>query len=645
MPEPGGVMVGGRPRWPALVVLAALALVGVGALGFLLARAGPEPVAGGTPTPTPLPRGASPEDVAAGFLAAWEAEDWEGVQALVADQALDVAGEHERAHRTLGVETTRITAGEPVADGARLDVPYEVVWDLGDLGAVDFATELTLVETADGWRVRWWYPVLHPQLTPNRRLERVRAWPDRAPILDASGEPIVEHVGLVIVGVQPGRMSDGPEPILEALAAHTDADVDGARATLERDDLDPGGFYALATLEADAFAEVRDDLVPVPGIVTRRSRGRVPGEVGALTPLVGRLGEITGELLDELGAPYRAGDTVGRSGLERAFEQRLAGTPDEEARIVEGSNLVATLAFNDGEVPEAVETTLDPAWQAAASATLDEVDRRAAVVLVDAPTGEVRAAAWTGDLPAALSGRYPPGSTFKIVDAAALLAEGADTETRVDCPPEVRIRGRDFTNAGDYGPGEIDLLEAFTRSCNTAFALQMVDHGADGLAQAAGWFGFGVDYDAGLGVFGGSFPEPRDDAELAAAAIGQARVEASPLHMASVAAAARTGTWHAPHLVRGGDVPARDLPAGVAGSLEVLMRAVVASGTGTGAAVAGDPPVAGKTGSAQFGDGSDTHAWFVGHRGDVAIAVLVEGGGAGGRVAAPLAARALAALD
>jgi cell division protein FtsI/penicillin-binding protein 2 len=359
---------------------------------------------------------------------------------------------------------------------------------------------------------------------------------------------------------------------------------------------------------------------------------------------VGRLGEVTGELLDDLGPPYRVGDTVGRSGLERAFERRLAGTPTQEARIMDGSYLVATLSYREGAEPEPLQTTLDPTVQQAAVAALSGISDPAAVVVVDAPTGEVRAAAWTSDLPIALSGRYPPGSTFKVVDAAALLAGGAEHGSPLDCPGDVRIGGRVFTNAGSYGPGQISLLEAFARSCNTAFAREAVTLGPDKLAEAAGWFGFGLDYDAGLPAFGGSFPSPVDAAELAAAAIGQGRVEASPLHMASVAAAVRSGTWQAPHLIRGATVPSRELPPGVTGPLDVLMREVVATGTGTAAAVGGEPPVTGKTGSAEFGDGSRTHAWFVGYRGDLAFAVFIEGGGGGGSVAGPVAARLLTAL-
>jgi cell division protein FtsI/penicillin-binding protein 2 len=124
-------------------------------------------------------------------------------------------------------------------------------------------------------------------------------------------------------------------------------------------------------------------------------------------------------------------------------------------------------------------------------------------------------------------------------------------------------------------------------------------------------------------------------------------VVVSPLTMASVAATVASGTWHAPRLVVGAandGVAPRPLDPGVAAALQSMMQGVVTSGTAAGAGL--PPGTIGKTGTAEFGGGSPppTHAWFVGARGDVAFAVVVYGGGVGGAVAAPIAARFLAGL-
>jgi cell division protein FtsI/penicillin-binding protein 2 len=316
---------------------------------------------------------------------------------------------------------------------------------------------------------------------------------------------------------------------------------------------------------------------------------------------------------------------------------------------VDDAGLVESLIYVEGRDPQPVQTTVDPAAQQAAHAALEGVPQPAAVVGIDVASGEIRAAAFApaDGLDRALAVAYPPGSTFKIVTAAAALADGLAPEAPVDCPPTVTIGGRTLGNAGGYGPGAITFSEAFARSCNTAFARIAADRDDGELDAMAELFGFNAAYDPGLAAFGGSFPAPADLTERAAAAIGQARVESSTMHMASVAAAVASGTWRAPLLVRTGEpVEQRALPPEILEPLREMMRRVVAEGTGAAAALPGEP-VAGKTGSAEFGTGPGplpTHAWFAGYRGGMAVAVLVEGGGGGGAVAAPIAARFLAAM-
>jgi cell division protein FtsI/penicillin-binding protein 2 len=593
------------------------------------------------PAPTGPPRTRSP----ARSPRPGKAEDWAALQALTADPDLDAAAVHADAHRILRVEGTEVRLGTPLAAGSaeqrRAAVDAEVTWDLGELGTTRHTVTIPLVEQADGWRVRWWYPVVHPDLTPERRFERVRVFRDRAPILGEGDEVLVTTRPEVVVALDPERVGD-PSAATDVLVARAGADRGRVEAVLAE-----GSRAEVVRLTVDDFEPLRDDLAAVAGVTARRVGARVPAVPG-LEALLGSVGEVTAEGLEELGEPYHAGDLVGRSGIERAQERRLAGEPQLEARIVEGSSLITTLAFVDGVAPEPVRVTLSAEVQAAARAALDGQQQAAALVALDTTSGAVRAAASTpdGEFPRALEGRYPPGSTAKIVTAAAALADGATPDDVVDCPPVVRVGGRDLRNAGGDGPGAITLTEAMARSCNTAFASLAESLGSDPLLEAAGWFGFDTDYAVGLPAFGGRFPEPADAAERALAAIGQGRVEASPVHMASVVAAAATGTWYPPHVVAGTDLPApRTVPGEVTEGLRTLLRAVVADGTGGAADLPGEP-VLGKTGSAEFGTGPElaTHAWFVAVRGDLAVAVVVEGGGGGGAVAAPVAARFLEAL-
>jgi cell division protein FtsI/penicillin-binding protein 2 len=370
--------------------------------------------------------------------------------------------------------------------------------------------------------------------------------------------------------------------------------------------------------------------------------------------LLGTTHEITAEELKRMGTPYDVGDTVGAGGVEDTYERQLAGTPSGDVHLVDTKThqTVAALKEFAGTKPRPVTITLDATVQAAADAALATVTQPAALVAVDTQTGEVRAVTSRplNGFNRALTGRYPPGSTFKIVTATAALSTGATPATTITCPAALTLGGRTFHNFEGEATGTIDFRTAFAKSCNNAF-IQLAEHaGTAALENAAKSFGFNAKYSSGLPSFGASYPHPKDVVELAGSSIGQARVEASPLHMASVAAAAATGTWKPPVIVRGvkNTVPAAPIAPAVDGALHDFMSAVVQTGgTGTAAAVPGRQ-VFGKTGTAQFGNDSSTaaptHAWFVGYSGNIAFAVLVEGGGVGGRVAAPLAARFVSAL-
>jgi hypothetical protein len=289
-------------------------------------------------------------------------------------------------------------------------------------------------------------------------------------------------------------------------------------------------------------------------------------------------------------------------------------------------------------------TTISLPVQAAAEKALRGIRARAALVAIDVPTGEVRALANSPveGVPPALT-PYPPGSTFKIVTAAAALADGASTTSRITCPQTIVIGGRTIRNHERAKLGPVSLTTAFAQSCNTAFATLGSRLPAGALERAAGQFGFGVDDLLPIASPGGQIPAPDSTARLVEDSIGQGEVTASPLAMASVAAGVASGTWHQPRVLPCPDCVRHPVPQ--AAQLRTLMRAVVTSGTGTRAAAPGGP-VYGKTGTAEYGSGDPlpTHAWFVGWQRRTAFAVFAEDGASGGSVAAPAAARFLRAL-
>lgn len=602
--------------------------------------------------------------VASTYADAWSEGDWDAMAALVIDPPEGFPDVHARFWNQLDVIGADVEVADVRVDRGRADADLDVTLTLGGVGDWTYPTTITMLRHEDDWRVEWDQPAVHPDLRDNRTFARRVDEHGRAAILAHDGRAITEPGELREVGLHPARIED-PDWVADAFDEHTHLAADDVYEVLDRDDLRDEWFYPLLTLREDE-GSTWELLRPVPGIVSRTAPARLTPSEGFARHVVGVVDEITAELLDELGDPYQRGDQVGRFGLERVFEEQLRGAPgaeillvdttrgdpfDEDGEVIE-TRVIDVVHRFDEQAPEPVRTTLDVEVQTAVEEALEDVDDPAALVVVDVDTGAIRASASRplAEFNRAFAGRYPPGSSFKIVTAATLVEAGLRPDHDVDCPAETTVGGLRIRNADELDLGGTTLEEAFAWSCNTTFATLGADLDGTALEAGASSFGFGVDYRLPLSAFGGSFPEPGDAAERGAAAIGQARVEASPLHLATVAAAIASGTWRAPHLLDGEAADASHaLDADVADTVADLMRRVVVDGTGTAAQIAGGE-VAGKTGSAEFGDRDEegrlpTHAWFVGFHDGLAFAVLVEGGGAGGEVAAPLAARFLAALD
>ena len=366
----------------------------------------------------------------------------------------------------------------------------------------------------------------------------------------------------------------------------------------------------------------------------------------------------------------------GRAGIERVYNEELSGQ----------SGLLGITGYWDRLLGRAhrgadLKLTVDMAVQRAAAEALGQ--RKGAVVALDPQTGAVLAMVsyprydpneideqWeeiTSDPDRPLVNRpnyglYPPGSVFKIIAASAGLQEGVVTpDTEFVDEGTVMAGGYEVHNYGDRVFGEHSFTEAFALSINTTFAKLGVQLGTDTLASYARDFGFGETFPWPLGGAKSVFPDPdeMDKAHLAQVSFGQGEVLATPLEMALTAAAvANEGQIMEPYIVSRvldyrqnvldetkPSVWLRPLTAETAAQMTELMVEAVANGTGTAAAIPG-VEVAGKTGTAEVAN-ANPHAWFAGFAPasdpQVVVAVLVENGGSGGSVAAPIAREVMAA--
>ena len=388
----------------------------------------------------------------------------------------------------------------------------------------------------------------------------------------------------------------------------------------------------------------------------------------------------------------------GADGVERAANDVLAGT-DERFLFSRVRDVLGSGA-SGGQQGGSVVLTLDARAQAAAEQGMR--GRRGAVVALDPSTGAILAMtsspsydpntlsshdreavtqAWdrlNADEEQPLRNRalretYPPGSTFKLVTAAAALSTGRyrpDSELPGPARLPLPLTNISLPNFDEEqctpGSDTTTLENALRRSCNTTFGALGLELGGDALREQAEKFGFGREFSVPMASAVSRFPADPNEPQAAQSAIGQFDVRATPLQIAMVAAGiANGGLVMRPYLVSqvlGPDLSpvdetrpdelARAVSPQVAAQLTQMMTTVVEEGTGSNARIEG-VQVAGKTGTAQQGEDRPPHAWFVSFAPadspEVAVAVLVEDGGgaqeiSGNRLAAPVAKAVMEAV-
>ncbi len=607
-------------------------------------------------------------------VAAWDAGDLAAAPVVLegGGGAGAVAAGYEALTSGMGGARPAVELVDVEREDAAATADLEVTWPLGEGWTT--ATSLPLAVTGDdreasGWTATWSPAVVAPALETGDalRLDRVRG--QRGEVLDRDGQPLVTDQPVVDVQVDPARVDDA-----DALAQRLSAElgVDAASLAERIASAPEGQAVSVITLRQAAWDEVSGAVGSLPGVQTLPGERPLAPTSGFARDLLGVLGDATAELVEDSDGRLAAGDTTGLSGVQRQYDERLAGTAGATVvRVPEGSedDAAGQTLFSAGAVPgQDVQLSLDPQVQVAADAALAQGvgdGGSGALVVVDVATGDLLAvsSAPAGGFDRALQGQYAPGSTFKTVSTQALLAAGVTLDETVACPPTTTLSGRTFRNAEGSALGDVPFAVDFAQSCNTAFASLADRLEAGALPAAALPMGIGVDWEVGVPAFTGQVPEAGGEDLQAAEMIGQGQVLTSPAGMAVATSTIARGSWLAPRVVLDPAPEASAPPPEPVADLGVvrdLMRLVATEGTAS-EALAGVPggPVGAKTGTAEVGEpGADgayaTNAWTValqpgagpsGTDGEgVAVAVVVEGGSAGGAVAAPVVADLLTAL-
>ena len=540
----------------------------------------------------------------------------------------------------------------------RVAADLKVTWQIDPArtwtydSGVELVSDVGPTDESTRWLVDWTPATINGRLTEGDTFQIVRLPAARGEILGPDGTPLVGLRPVVIVGIQPGATVDrtaAAQQVAGLVGVDSAALVDRVLAGSDTD------LISVVTLRKEAFDTVGASLEAIPGVVLQEEKITLAPTRDFARALIGSAGPATPEIAATSEGRVAEGDLTGLSGLQASQDVALAGQAGLSIRVVpqtgSGKEPYALKDFPT-KAGASVTITIDPEIQAAADAVMATAAKPAALVAIRPSTGDVLAVA-NGPAGAdgynrALIGKYPPGSTFKVASTLSLLEGGLTPETVVDCPATIVV-GKEFRNAEGEVLGAVPFSKDFADSCNTAFVGQSRNISAEQLADAAKKLGL-RDLELGIPVFGGSVPLTESETEHAANMIGQGKVESSPFSVALMSASVASGRSVIPRLIIDPKNPApalgAALDANVIADLQGLMRGVVTEGTG--GAMLGVPggEVSGKTGTAEFGTESppQTHAWFTGFQGDIAFAVLVEDGGFGGQVAAPLAADFLTAL-
>ncbi|WP_166974929.1 penicillin-binding transpeptidase domain-containing protein [Brevibacterium atlanticum] len=593
-----------------------------------------------------------------------------------------VQGTFDRVTKSLGkrVDLRSVTVDDVTESDGQTVATLDWTWANLDGEAWRYSSELPLEKHGLFWWADLTEKAIHPKLGKGGSFE-LRANPGRrGKILGADDDVLMEEGKVVDIGVHPNRL----EPdTLSTLVKQLNDGVDSL--DLDADDLDDAVDEAegnqlvpVITLREDDYKHVKDDIHDLPGVLFSDGSQNLTRSRGFAQATLGSTGQASADDIKKSDGKIIAGDIVGRTGLQKTFNDRLAGPGSVEVFAkgdstddTGGKTKLTSLHAFEQKDGDDLETTLDVKTQDAADKAAATAKKPAAVVVIRPSDGHVLAvanrdpkgAAWDR----ALSGQYAPGSVFKIASGLALLESGVKPDDDIACPKTANIGGKSFKNAEDEVLGNVSFADDFAHSCNTAFVTSGEKVTGAEVAEAAAQLGMTIgaennesgagsekDSTGALGIGAKMASVPTDDDAVAHAAqmIGQGKVQASPLAVATMAASVNAGETVTPQLVLGdaledsdtadatdtaGDAP--QLDADAAKELKDMMRRTVTEGTATDLKDVPGKDVHGKTGTAEYGTDSPprTHSWFAGFQGDLAVAVLVEDGGFGAEAAVPVA--------
>ena len=603
----------------------------------------------------------------------------------------------EESAFSLNLKSLELSVRSTTKNPSTASAIYSVVYQSGIFGTFEREITMPLALESNGWRVIWDTGLVLPELSGGNRLQLEAVSAERGAIFDRNGEPIADQASAYAIGIIPNQIEEGREgQLLTQLSNLTGRTADSIQQSYE--DVRLTNWYVPVGEVAVGEIPENSSVFNFSGVQWSPFTSRYYYNGGIAPQAIGYVQPIPEEQVDDyrtLG--YIGSEIVGQSGIEKYAQDALAGKPSASLYVIDANNqVVSRIAQSDPVAPQDITTTIDKNLQIEAQKAL--LGFRGAVVVMEVDTGRVLAMASSPGfdsnlfepnnfnssqllgtmlndgqqrlLNRATQGAYPAGSVFKIIGMAAALESDLYTpETIYYCGSYFEElageRFKDWTVDKELPPsGNLTLVQGLIRSCNPWFYHIGLDlfrqEGATYLSEMSRGFGLG----SATGIeqvaeSEGQIIDPKTDGDAVQQGIGQGDMLVTPLQVARFTAAiANGGTLYRPQIIESitniSGIATYTFAPEANGTLPVSeetleairtgMRGVVRSNIGTANNQLGDLgiPLYGKTGTAENPMGT-SHAWFTGFsetprtdRPDIAVTVIIENGGEGSEVAAPV---------
>lgn len=631
--------------------------------------------------------GPSPQDRMDSYVKQWNEQDFDKMYHMLSDESAETyeadqfTDRYQKIYDDLGVSNLNVSYKKMNKDelkkakkNEKATFPITVKMDT-IAGPISFDYEAAMVKQNDddeNWFLQWDPGYIFPEMKNGGQLNIQSEKPKRGEILDRNKMPLATNDTVHEIGVIPEKLDDNPDDMKEEIAQLLNMSVEDIDKELDADWVEPDIYVPLKKIP-DTKKDLLNQLLELEPVMTKEDTGRAYPLGKAAAHLVGYIGAITSEELDEQDSDaYTEEDVIGKRGLEKLYEEKLKGEPgftvtvsykDDEEKEDE------VLAEKDAEDGENIQTTIDADIQEKIDASYD--GEAGTSTAIDPKTGETLALVSSPafdpneflfgvdqdtfdkldkdkkqPLLNRFSTTFAPGSVMKPISAMVGLKDGS-----IDPDEGIKINGLEWSNGkgwGDYkvkrvseSDGPVDLTDALVRSDNIYFAMKAIDMGSDAFKNGLEEFGFGDEIPFEYPITNSTISssgEFDDEVQLANSSYGQGQIQISPIHLAAAYTTfLNDGNMLKPVLLddeETNQVWQKDLlTSDEADVIQDALHKVVDSSKGTAkAAKISDFPVSGKTGTAELKKSSDEksgqeNGWFVGYPTDdqdILIAMMME---------------------